>query len=51
MVFDCPWGCAEVPRGISGGPFHENAWECPMFSEKFLAALQAIAQQFDRSAP
>jgi len=54
MVFDCPWGCAELSsaeRGVSGGPFHENAWECPRFSEKFLEAVQAITQKPGKGNP
>jgi hypothetical protein len=54
MVFDCPWGCADVPRaqnGISGGPFHESAWECPRFSQKFLEAVQAIARRAEVAHP
>jgi hypothetical protein len=53
MVFDCPWGCAEVPRaesGLSAGPFHQNAWECPRFSQKFLEAVQVIALKLDQEA-
>jgi len=54
MVFDCPWGCAEIPRAESGAlsnPFHENAWECPRFSQKFLGALQAMAQKQGQGSP
>jgi hypothetical protein len=54
MVFDCPWGCADIPRaqsGISAGPFHENAWECPMFSQKFLEVVQTIALKLDQRSP
>jgi hypothetical protein len=46
MVFDCPWGCGDEPgvsRGLSGGPFHQNAWECPKFASRMLAVLQALA--------
>jgi len=53
-MFDCPWGCADIPRaesGISAGPFHENAWECPRFSQKFLEAVQAIALKLDQPNP
>jgi hypothetical protein len=41
MGFHCPWGCAEDVE-------HENAWECPKFSQKFLGALQGIAQKLDK---
>jgi hypothetical protein len=53
-VFECPWGCAEVSRAESGGlgsPFHENAWECPRFSQRFLGAVDAIAQKLDQRNP
>jgi hypothetical protein len=51
--FSCPWGCAEVSRAKGGSAdtwFHGNAWECPKFSQKFLGALQAIAQKLDKGA-
>jgi len=51
MVFDCPWGCDEQPRGISGGPFHENAWECPKFGTSLLVALQTVAQKLPGRDP
>jgi hypothetical protein len=48
-VFECPWGCAEVSRaesnGLGGSFFHENAWECPMFSQRLLRAVEALVQQ------
>jgi hypothetical protein len=50
MGFTCPWGCAEVSRAESHGEatwLHENAWDCPKFSQKFLGAIQAIAQKLD----
>jgi hypothetical protein len=43
MGFNCPWGCAE-------GVEHQNAWECPKYSQKFLGALQGIAQKLDKGA-
>jgi len=46
MVFDCPWGCGDVPRdtaGLSSGPFHQNAWECPKFASRMLAAIEAVS--------
>jgi hypothetical protein len=42
MSFKCAWGCAD-------GVEHENAWECPKYSQKLLGALQAIAQKLDKS--
>ena len=41
MGFLCPWGCAENVK-------HENAWECPKFSQKFLGAVQGLAQKLDK---
>lgn len=46
MAFTCPWGCADQKSARSRK--HENAWECPKFSQKFLGALQAIAQKLDQ---
>jgi len=42
MSFKCPWGCAE-------GVEHEVAWECPKYSQKFLGALQSVAQKLEKS--
>ena len=41
MGFPCPWGCAETVQ-------HSTAWECPKYSQKFLGALQAIAQKLEK---
>jgi hypothetical protein len=41
MSFACPWGC-------SGDVTHENAWECPKYCQKFLGALQSVAQKLDK---
>jgi hypothetical protein len=53
-VFECPWGCAEVSRtesgGLAGSFFHENAWECPKFSQQFLEAVQAIVQKLEKTS-
>ncbi|MGA8664675.1 MAG: hypothetical protein WB809_06405 [Thermoplasmata archaeon] len=43
-----------MPRSESGGlsnPFHESAWECPRFSQKFLGALQSLAQKGGPGTP
>jgi hypothetical protein len=42
MSFKYPWGCAE-------GVEHEVAWECPKYSQKFLGALQSVAQKLEKS--
>jgi hypothetical protein len=52
--FTCPWGCVEGSRAKGGSVdtgLHESAWECPMYSQKFLGALQAIAQKLDKQIP
>lgn len=41
MAFHCPWGCADEVE-------HDNAWQCPKFSQKLLGALQAIAQKTEK---
>jgi hypothetical protein len=50
-VFECPWGCAEVSRaersGLVGSFFHENAWECPMFSQRLLRAVELLGQKLN----
>jgi hypothetical protein len=43
MVFPCPWGCAPDTK-------HANAWECPKYSQKFLGAVQAIAQKLEKGS-
>jgi hypothetical protein len=53
MGFTCPWGCAEASsaKGAGAGPvMHESAWDCPKYSQKFLGALQAIAQKLDKGS-
>ncbi len=50
-MFDCPWGCGDEPRsaqGISDGPFHQNAWECPHYASRWLATLEALAGTLER---
>lgn len=44
MGFHCPWGCAEDVE-------HENAWECPKYAQKFLGAVQAVAQKLEKAEP
>jgi hypothetical protein len=49
--FTCPWGCADgtmAKGGSAESGTHQNAWECPKFSQKFLGAVQAIAQKLDK---
>jgi hypothetical protein len=41
MGFHCPWGCADDVE-------HENAWQCPKFSQKLLGAVQGLAQKLEK---
>jgi hypothetical protein len=55
--FNCPWGCAEdLARADPTDHTHQdwthsNAWDCPKFAQKFLGAVQAIAQKLEKVNP
>jgi len=52
--FSCPWGCTDdIVRADPTDRTHRvwthaSAWECPKFSQKFLGALQGIAQKLEK---
>jgi len=45
MGFICPWGCTDKPPDLSVKDYgmHETVWECPKFTERFVTALEGIA--------